>query len=245
VHNCIIIGSGRSGTSLAAGLLYTGKYYIGENVIPPSPANPKGFFESDYINTEINEAILNRWRGGVRKGHWWLTRVPHDTSLTSTLPIRRKMRVEIAKAPYCFKDPRFCYTAHLWKPYLQSDTKFVCIFRNPAATAHSMYKEYKVAKYLAKMDFNPLKGFRVWEAMYNWILSVHDPAGEWLYLDFDDLVYGGGAEKLSRYLKAPIRKSFIDRKLDRSSKKYMDEMSWDPKIREIYNELLYRAGCYG
>ena len=49
-NNIIILGSGRSGTSMVAGLFRNCGYYMGDNYILPRESNPKGFFEDSEIN---------------------------------------------------------------------------------------------------------------------------------------------------------------------------------------------------
>jgi hypothetical protein len=60
MKNCLILGSGRSGTSMIAGILHKAGYFMGDNLYPPRTANPKGFFENWEIN-EINEKILEKY----------------------------------------------------------------------------------------------------------------------------------------------------------------------------------------
>ena len=57
MHNVIILGSGRSGTSMIAGALTKAGYYIGDNPYPPRKTNPKGFFETREVN-HVNEILL-------------------------------------------------------------------------------------------------------------------------------------------------------------------------------------------
>jgi len=57
MKNCLILGSGRSGTSMLAGMLHQAGYYMGESFHQPRDSNPKGFFEWYRIN-RINEDIL-------------------------------------------------------------------------------------------------------------------------------------------------------------------------------------------
>ena len=59
MKNCLILGSGRSGTSMLAGTLYREGLYIGDRVMPPTPGNPKGYFESFDIQ-DLNEDILKQ-----------------------------------------------------------------------------------------------------------------------------------------------------------------------------------------
>ena len=58
MKNVIILGSGRSGTSMVAGTLAKAGYYMGEQLLPANKANPKGFFEDIEVNA-INEDILS------------------------------------------------------------------------------------------------------------------------------------------------------------------------------------------
>ena len=58
MRNIIILGSGRSGTSMLAGCLSTSGYFMGDNLYKKRESNPKGFFENKEINT-INEDILS------------------------------------------------------------------------------------------------------------------------------------------------------------------------------------------
>jgi hypothetical protein len=44
-RNCLILGSGRSGTSLAAGILAQAGYFMGDELWPVNIGNPKGQFE--------------------------------------------------------------------------------------------------------------------------------------------------------------------------------------------------------
>jgi len=44
MKNCIILGSGRSGTSMVAGTLAKSGYFMGDNLYPARESNPKGFF---------------------------------------------------------------------------------------------------------------------------------------------------------------------------------------------------------
>src|ERR1700726_1587163 len=57
MRNCIILGCGRSGTSLASGLLAGSGYFMGDHLYPPSEGNPKGYFEDQDVNA-INEDLL-------------------------------------------------------------------------------------------------------------------------------------------------------------------------------------------
>ncbi len=54
----IVLGCGRSGTSLVAGLLASAGYFMGPRLHPPREANPTGFFEGEVVK-DVNEALLD------------------------------------------------------------------------------------------------------------------------------------------------------------------------------------------
>ena len=159
MKNCIIAGSGRSGTSLAAGVLGRAGYFMGEKMMGPTESNPKGYFESFDIQN-INEALIAsvvparprgfsgrffRLRPG--KSQRWLSRVKTGAEFACPDRIREKIAYLTGKQPFCFKDPRFCYTLPVWRPFLQ-DTVYLCVFRDPAVTAESILKDCRTAPYL-------------------------------------------------------------------------------------------------
>lgn len=59
--DCLVLGSGRSGTSLVAGMLDRAGYYTGDNYLVGRLANPRGFFEDSRVNS-INDALLKAGR---------------------------------------------------------------------------------------------------------------------------------------------------------------------------------------
>jgi hypothetical protein len=59
-RNLFILGSGRSGTSMVAGLFRNAGYFMGDKLHEPRHSNPLGFFEDAAVNN-INESIL-AWR---------------------------------------------------------------------------------------------------------------------------------------------------------------------------------------
>ncbi len=145
MKNCLIMGFGRSGTSLMGGILHQAGYYMGEELYPPRHSNPKGFFENAFING-INERILAKYDYAVLHndipvlgktcspynpgtGQRWLTYIPENVNIAK---LDELSEVEIKKAVsiegYAYKDPRFNYTLGLWNKYIDKDTYFyLCI----------------------------------------------------------------------------------------------------------------------
>ena len=248
MKNCIILGAGRSGTSMIAGTLSKAGYFMGSRLIPARDGNPKGFFEDVEVN-RINEELLaqvlakrprflGRWlfRDRPLQGQRWLSQVPITVKLPSPPELIEKIQPLVAKEPFCFKDPRFSYTLPVWKPYLKN-VGFVCVFRNPVSTATSIMKEVKNERHLHHFNINFDQALEIWLLMYRHILN-HRAEGDWLFLHYEQVLSGEGLEKLATFTGASIDRSFPDVALRRSHK----EQSIPKKTETIYQQLCQLAG---
>lgn len=248
MKNCLVLGSGRSGTSMVAGCIHGAGYRMGEQLMPPTPGNPKGYFESKVIE-RINERLLAsfvrmRPRGVLgrlfpnRLGptQLWLARVPVGTRLTAAPELERRMREQVEREPFCFKDPRFCYTLPSWRPLLPK-TVYVCVFRDPAATVRSILSECRRDAYLADLTIDESWAYEVWSLCYRHILEVHAVEGRWLFLHGDQVIAGDGLDRLDAFLDARVDRSFPEASLQRppSSDAAPDA------VRSIYRTLCERA----
>src|SRR5262249_31431903 len=103
MRNCLILGSGRSGTSMLAGTLGQAGYYRGEHLVPADEANPKGYFEDDEINA-INEELLYPVTPGALQGRYgwrWFASIPLGTPLSASPALARRMQDQTSRTPFC------------------------------------------------------------------------------------------------------------------------------------------------
>lgn len=243
MKNVIILGSGRSGTSMVTGTLSNVGYFMGENLWESRASNPKGFFEDREVN-EINEDLLApvvpsrlHIRGSDRLNlpirelfrhhpidrQRWLARIPLKTRVLSTPDIDARIRSVVKHTPYCLKDPRFSYALSAWKPHLAEDTVFVCVFRDPASTASSILKECVSVPHLK----DPYKGIKIsrkhalgiWHLMYRYILEKYYEEENWLFLHYNQALTTEGLAKLSSFVDAPVDYDFPDSKIRRTFSK--------------------------
>jgi hypothetical protein len=227
MHNVIISGSGRSGTSMVAGVLAKSGYFMGDHLYPGRESNPKGFFEDPEING-INEVLvaqvvhkrprlLGKWffRHRPLQGQRWLACVPVGTKIPSSAAIIERIQRVTQREPYCFKDPRFSYTLSVWRPFLKN-TVFVCVFRDPARTALSILKECRDAEYLHGLSISFRQALEVWNLMYRHILEVHRHEGAWLFLHYNQILTERGLDRLEAFVDASVDHSFPDASLRRS-----------------------------
>ena len=176
MRNCIILGSGRSGTSMMAGMLRLSGYYLGDNYIRPSLSNSEGFFEDREVN-HINEDIiannLDRTLLGSKvkyKVRWLATMVkPVRAEVPPT--IRARILERASRCQFCYKDPRFCYTLGVWQPSLPRDTRFVVVFRNPLVTAKSILRHRKERAPSSSFQLSLEDAGNIWLSMYQRVLE--------------------------------------------------------------------------
>jgi len=240
-RSVLVLGSGRSGTSLLAGTLAHAGWTVGDDPYPGRAANPKGFFETAEING-INEALLE-----LRPGHalgrmqGWLTAAEDPCTADAPEHLRRRMRALASRRPFAFKDPRFCLTLPAWREALEQgggDVGFVCVFRDPATTAASIVRECAEAEYLADVPMDFERALEVWCALYRQVLEHHRHRGDWLFVHYDQLVTPEGLERLEAFVRAPVARDFPDAALSRSS----GGQAVPAEAARIYAELCALAG---
>ncbi len=248
MKNCIILGCGRSGTSLLAGLLKESNYCLGKNLLPPTSSNPKGYFEDREVNN-INEDILsintiNRppflgryfFKTIPTKDQRWLSTVPLNKTIVSSVEINRKINhiISSASTPFCFKDPRFSYTLPVWKKYFPKNIKFLVVFRHPESTITSILKDCKSMQYLQNLKISEKRAYKVWYLMYSHILEKHMKTGNWLFLHYEQLLNYSSVERLELFLETKINTNLIDPNLYHSKPR---NLIIPREIHKLYEKL--------
>lgn len=243
--NIFILGCGRSGTSLVAGLFRNCGFYMGDCFYKNRESNPLGFFEDRTINA-INEEILKPFLPDrinysnieygsdiPLDGQRWLTRIPTETKITANNTIIKKIRDITSNNPFCIKDPRFCYTLDIWRNETP-DAKFICVFRNPGDVVESILKEVRETPYLSNFSISVKEAFETWRLMYEHVLYKHSLTGDWLFLHFDDLFNSNTLERIEQFTGKTIDKDFPRTELKRSK----SNLTLDNETQHLYNELL-------
>jgi len=227
MRSCLILGSGRSGTSMLAGSLASAGYYMGEHLYAPRSSNPKGFFEDREVN-DINEALIAQvtparpspplgrlFRSRPASGQRWLSEVPLRSSMPCSAEIGRRIERQAANGPFCFKDPRFCYTLPAWRPHV-GDAGFLCVFREPSRTAHSILRECREARYLRSLRMDFAKAVRIWTLMYRHVVDVHRTVGDWLFVHYEQVLDRSAFPRIRDTLGIEPEDGFPDPVLSRS-----------------------------
>jgi hypothetical protein len=231
-NNCLILGAGRSGTSLTASLLVQAGYHGYKDTFPADEANPLGYFE-DVDVVAGNESILDPiWRSprllfsrAVRRkphvrftgGAWLLDLEPSQLAGIS-LKAREAERFTklFAHRPFAYKDPRFSFTLAALAPVIPQNTLHLCIFRDPLQVVESTRQ--KALQSGVKVSENYC--FSVWEAHYRCLLEHHRKlGGQWLFVNYQELIDGTAVARMEDFLKVRLNRTQVKPELNRMKAK--------------------------
>ena len=242
MRDAVVVGCGRSGTSLAAGLLAASGWNAGDDLLPPDEGGPKGFFESRAIN-ELNERLLAPYEDSfrclegysrpLRDGERWLAVLPDGVEVEAPAGAGEAMRAVMPGSPWCCKDPRFGYTLPAWRP-LFGDALFVCVFRHPLATATSIARQVRYGDLTMDVE----TALELWIAIYTRLLKRESAEGDWLFVHYDQLLDADGLARLGAAAGAPLDSSVADRSLRHAR---ADEPA-PADTAALYGELCAAAG---
>ena len=244
MRDLLILGSGRSGTSMVAGSMARAGYFLGERLYLPRTSNPKGFFEAPEVNG-CNEALLAPMLEPVPAfgpGQRWLGVPSEGAEPRASTEVVRRIEQLVARSPWCFKDPRFSFTLPAWRPFLhrpgRPEPGLVCVFRDPRATIRSLLVECRSAHYLRNVEIDEEHARRLWLATYRTILERHAGEGDWLFVHYDQMLGPDGRQRIAAFSGAELDGEFPDPAL----RSHEPDGALDDECREVYEELCARAG---
>jgi hypothetical protein len=143
----LVVGSGRSGTSLFTGIMHRLGFHVPQPEVAADTTNPRGFAEPTWV-VDFHDLLLRR--AGVqvadaRPSAWADTaRVAIDDD------VRRRLREWLANEfeqadNVIIKDPRLCWFLPLWSQCAEdvaAAPKFASVLRHPAAVISSKQRSY-------------------------------------------------------------------------------------------------------
>ena len=119
----LVIGTGRSGTSIVAGMLYRMGVYMGEYFRPPDEHNPFGYYEDRDFNSLFNKAATDNDELDFR------------LNLERLIITRRAMY-----RPWGIKDPKITDCLEIFLLYF-SNAKFIVCKRNKTDCVKSILNQ--------------------------------------------------------------------------------------------------------
>ena len=256
MRDCLVLGSGRSGTSLLAGSLARAGYHVGHDLVEASEANPTGFFEDREVN-DLNELLLAQvtparppgapppatgddalWGPETLWGWRWLAPVPLGTAVPRPMVLEDRMRAALAARPFALKDPRFCVTLDAWRPLLPDDTAFLCAFREPARTAQSIVRVGAEGVYLHGYQLAFGQAVDLWTLTYRHVLDARRDGDDWRFVHFDQLLDGSARAPITDVLGVAPDLGLADPALRRSPA----TGDVGPPAEAVYRQLCGLAG---
>lgn len=238
MNNILVLGSGRSGTSMTMGLMSELNFYFGDNYnyLGNRKANPNGFFEDLEINL-INEDILKKslinlpevirrliFPSRTFYKSRWLARLPIKTKIKSDKFIEQRIKkIVCISNNFCFKDPRFSYTLPIWKKIFDDislDVKYIVVYREPYKTAQSILKECKESLALNSLRMTYTRALDVWYKMYSHILMHYDndqQKSNWIFIHYDHFFCPRKLAELESFVGASLNRDFLDRNFTRTN----------------------------
>jgi GT2 family glycosyltransferase len=140
----VIAGMHRSGTSLTASLLARLGVVLGDRLVPPDRANPKGYFE-DFDIVRFHQRAFARLLPGKPAGHAdWGWTPEAEVTAGQLAPWRREAQALVqarmqSGTLWGFKDPRATIVLDFWQPLFPNPV-YVAVYRSPTLVADSMQR---------------------------------------------------------------------------------------------------------
>lgn len=251
MRNLLILGSGRSGTSMTAGLFRESGAYMGENSYAPRPANRFGFFEDAAINQLNDRILLCMLRRSWRRLFWriappihrhrqalWLA-APRSVCAVDLAPeLRESMRKHVSREPFCLKDPRFGLTLPTWRREIPDDTRFVVVFRDPDTTVDSMLRD--AGEYALPLPLTAAWAYKAWHRMYRRLLHDLSREGHWLFVRYEQIASGAALPALEAFTETELYTSQI-RPDVRRARPRADHSPLARRSRRLFERLIARA----
>jgi hypothetical protein len=224
-------------------------HHHADDLYKPQVSNPKGFFEAGHIN-DLNESMMlmssmshlgadatRTLLQGFEPHQLWLARFPDAMPAAWNDQHRREIAKAVAKTPFVLKDPRMAVTAPAWLE-AAPDALLLSIHRPADITAESILKECRVATYLLDFRISMHDAFDVWRQAYRRAVRLYREGRDVLFMRYDDLFDAARLERLEQHVRAPLKREFADRQLNRTAPflKVPDECA---ALNQLLDELAF------
>jgi len=184
-----VVGLHRGGTSAVAGVLHHLGVFMGDQLLPPSPHNPKGYFE-DIRFVTLHTKIMG--------GDWKFPRPDFMDSWEKYKDEYLSLVNEFTQHEvWGVKDPRLCHCLPLLRVATENKLKVLAVWRDPWEASHSLLERgghtfeeaFRISiSHIAAMLVNTWESAGVLYVPFDWLVgnpeaSVAHMAG-WLGLEF-------------------------------------------------------------
>jgi hypothetical protein len=229
MRNLLILGTGRSGTSMIAALFRHSGAFMGDNLLAARAANPFGYYEDPEINA-LNARVIGqivsalwttrlfpRFVHPVHRGEQgnWLAAPRRLPPVEIEPEVRAAMLRKFSHLPLCLKDPRFSVTLPAWRRHLPPDMRFLVAFRDPQRTVDSILRDARET-YAAPLPVDAHWAGLCWLRSYRRLLHEFSRQGDWLFVHYDDVVNGTALGAISNFAETEVDARQVDRSVSRA-----------------------------
>ncbi len=257
MRNIIILGTGRSGTSMVAATFRSSGAFMGDELLQATQSNPHGYYEDRGIN-RLNNDLIRQLLGRPLLG--WRIRnrvfrtvhtVPSAFFMAAPRRLRKirptseeanRIRSFTQREPFCYKDPRFSVTLPAWLPYVPENTGFVVVFRDPMRTIESMLRDAN-EQYDPPLPISRNWGYVLWWRTYSRLLRFSEMSQKWMFVNYDAMIDRSATTGLSEFVAAPLDFSQIDQSTSRSTTQEWPNSRIARSCRRVYSRLCERAAA--
>ena len=246
----IILGTGRSGTSLVAGLFNNAGLFMGDNPLNKGISNPLGYFEDADINELNNRIIYHILRWKKRDLFRKLTRPPmySDKRAFWLIPpgkvnqadldeeIELDIRRYVSHDQFCYKDPRFNITLEAWMPFLPNDTRFVVVFRDPGRTMDSIMRDAREA-YVPPLKLIQSQILSSWINTYSHLIEIAGSSTDWLFVNSQTVIDGVANNALEGFTNLSLDFKGVKRDAMRSREIRFKNWRLSKAANRVYRDL--------
>lgn len=206
----VILGCGHSGTTLISGLLFFNGYKM--------LSVPSRTYEDYYLN-RLNEKIINEKDIYFKRKNinYYLDKLEKYT---------------IGK--WVLKDPLLNFLINDYDQMIEKDYKIIYIFRKPGQVIDHLFRELKL--YMNEKPEEEIKNDAINQYIYsnlNVLRFLDEFNGEYLLLDYEELIELKNIDVLELFLGIRLDYSFVNKKLNRSK-----SIEVTKYVGQIHNELL-------
>jgi hypothetical protein len=234
----VVLGPGRSGTSLLMQILGALGMHLSDNMIDGRYENPEGFFEDKEI-VETHKALYRNLNGSptLPLPDGWFESESRKEAMTSLGKILEN-RLEKCNGIWGFKDPRVSSFLPLWTRIFNTQgivPVFLLALRNPASVASSLKRQINRNEAVTELQWLQ----RTTDALQNtaadcFIVHYEDWFADSLNLARELLVYTGLDQHFSGQVDE-VLKSVVKSNLNRAV--YDEYEIQNQCVRKLYDVL--------